>query len=154
MPEPLNSTPDILHNDVCMDTPMTSQCSNAAPARMLANSAIQISISEPPYYKKDKYELRRKELRWWEGVNSGVTDQQLCAILEMKSERLMKTLMIKFVENTRSNFSTRNLVRLIEFLDGHLSKSAHELTIDKVGVWSTISKRAEETYRSFRLRCD
>ena len=118
------------------------------------NSVINVAITDPPRFREDKSEMPRKDILWWRDLNIGINDHQLCAALEIKSDGMMKSLMIKFTEGSRVDASRRTVDSPLQFLDDQLAKSPQEITIRKIGLRSSIQKKTEESYRVFWLRWD
>ena len=62
------------------------------------------------------------------------------------------SMLVKFMESTRRIISDRTVSKLVEFLDLQLAKTAREISIDKIGIWSGFRKRPDESYRPFWIR--
>ena len=152
---PPQTVPPSFHTGVHMmpGGPMPMPNSSVPPPYTAA-PIIQVAISDPPKFREERYELFRKELLWWRDVNTGISDQQLCATLAIRTEGLMKSYLIKFMEVTRTNLIGRTLEKLIQYLDENLAKSTQESTITKIGLWSSLAKKSDETFKSFWLRWD
>ena len=113
---------------------------------------MPITVSDPPRYQQDRYELFRKELLWWKDIHHGVPEGQLVAILAIKSEGLVKGLMVQYMENTRQQQSERSLEDVILKLDEQLAKGAHETAMVKINVWSSFTRKSSGTIRQFWIR--
>ena len=100
----------------------------------------------------DKYELFRKEIAWWGDVHSGVHDGQLVGLLAIKSEGIIKALMVQFMDSTRLAPSQRAIENALRKLDFELSKSAHETSMTKIGLRPTFQRRSNELRRQFWTR--
>ena len=50
------------------------------------SATVQVTLTEPPRFKEDRYELLRKELYWWRDINAGVAESRLCA-MELTEEQ-------------------------------------------------------------------
>ena len=94
----------------------------------------------------------RKELLWWRDINTGVADMQLCATLAIKSDGAMKTMLVKFMEESRIDSAHRTMPKLIAYLDEELAKTAQEQSICKISLRSSFQKKPMESLRGFWLR--
>ena len=56
------------------------------------------------------------------------------------------------METTRNNTTLRTIGNLVTLLDEQLARTAQETTITKIGLWTAIMKRSDESFRNFWLR--
>ena len=114
---------------------------------------MPITISAPPTFENNKYELYRKELLWWRDLHFNVADAQLIIKLTLCAhDDIMKPLLMQFLETTRSKPQDRTMILLLSFLDAELKKSAHETALSKVTIWSNFSRKPSESIRSYWIR--
>ena len=78
----------------------------------------------------------------------------LCALSAIKSDGLMKATVIKFMEESRADITSRKLSRPITFLDGELAKSAQETSTGEITSRTNFPNRNGEVFREFLLRWD
>ena len=113
---------------------------------------IPISLSEPPTYQNDKYELYRKEILRWADIRSGVPDQKVVAKLAIRSEGLPHGFSVHYMEQARNTSGMRKIAALIALLGTELLKTPHETDTMKIGMWSNFGRRSGEGIRQFLVR--
>ena len=93
--------------------------------------------------------MPRSELLRWGDIDVGVSEPQLRATLTIKSEGLMKTLMVKYMGDSRNSLRAREIRRLLDYLEGDLAKSAQDQSICKVSLFPNSHKLQNETSARF-----
>ena len=122
---------------------MSSNVSGGVPV----TSYFPITVGEPPKYVSDKFELYRKELLWWRDIHNEVSDQQLIAMIAIRSDGIIKSILIQFMEATREDRDGRTFPNLIKRLDEELAKTSHENAMAKIGLWSSFQRKSGESFR-------
>ena len=123
-------------------------CSQVIP-NLPVSTVMNVSIGDPPKYQDDRYELFRRALVWWGDIHLGVSDRQLIGTMALRSEGLIKGMMVQFMGGTRRNVHNRTMPALLETLGRELSKTSQETASSNIGVWSSFPRKPSESVRMF-----
>ena len=118
-----------------------------------ANHTINLTISDPPKFDVNRFESYRRDLFWWRDINSAVDDSTLITTIAVKcTEEILKSIVSNFLEETRDDRVNRTFGHFIRILDSHFEKTAQELALGKMSLWTNFERKVGESIRNYWLR--
>ena len=106
---------------------------------------MPVTISLPPQFENNKYELYRKELLWWRDIRYNIADAKLIIKISMSgNDDILNPLLAQFREHTRNAPSKRTMTNLLPTLDDELKKSGQETALRKVTIWANFCRKPTE----------
>ena len=118
-----------------------------------ANQTINLTISDPPKFDVNRFESYRRDLLWWRDIHAPIEDSILITTIAVKcTEEVLKSIVSNFLEETRDDRNNRTFGKFVKVLDSHFEKTAQELALGKMSLWTNFERRGSETIRNFWLR--
>ena len=118
-----------------------------------ANPTINLTISDPPKFDINRFESYRRDLLWWRDINSAVDDSTLITTIAVKcTEEILKSIVSNFLEETRDDRANRTFGNFIRILDSHFEKTAQELALGKMSLWTNFERKGGESIRNYWMR--
>ena len=104
----------------------------AAAASATRVLTVNAKIRAAPKFHPDHYRRWREEIWFWKEAHYFSPDDTLIAELALGSEGSLRTLMIKFLKETRPKPSERAFRNLFVLLDSVFKKQASEQAIHRM----------------------
>lgn len=115
-----------------------------------ANPTISPTISDPPKFDVNRFEIYRRDLFWWRDINSAADDSTLIATIAAKcTEEILKPTVSNFLEETRDDRINRNFGNFIRLLDSHFEKTAQELALGEIPLWANFERKGGRPFVIF-----
>ena len=115
-------------------------------------TTVHAATKKPPKFSIERYTAWKDEIELWRETRRHVGECALISEIALSAEDVFRTVMLRYVKNTRGETALRNFKSLFKVLDTGFLRDSHERSMIKMHLFQSFVRRSNETIVSFWIR--